>query len=273
MFDLGSAYPAVFSVTGDEGQPVSAGTVTLTITLPDGSTETPDVPNPPPAPGQYRVSYVTTMPGRHMVRWVATSPAQAFTDVFDVAPADIPSIVSLADAKEFLGIRPDDTSEDDELRRWLAGTTEVIERVLDETIARRPFAQTEFNEHPRSLRLFKVPVISLDTLVSADGQRTWVPGQDVRADLDTGLVHLIRGRGPHLYGEITATGYAGYQVVPYHVQQGALVLLQHVWETQRGVGTVGGGVIGPEEAGDMRQMYMLPRKVREWLGEPRPAVL
>lgn len=272
MFDLGSAYPAEFAVLGGAEAPVNAEQVTLTITLPDGTAVTPDVPNPPPVTGQYRVSYVTTMPGRHMVRWVATDPAQAFTDVFDVAPADIPSIVSLKDAKEFLGIRPDETDDDDELRRWLAGTTEVIERVLDETIARRQYTETAWNEHPRSLRLFKVPVLSLDALASADGQRTWDPvAGEVRVDRDTGLVRLIRG--PHLYGDITASWHAGYQVVPYHVMQGALVLLQHVWETQRGMGTVGGGVIGPEEAGDMRQMYMLPRKVREWLGEPRPAII
>lgn len=271
MFDLGSAYPASFGVLDDAGQPVNAAQVTLTITLPDGTTATPDVPNPPPAPGQYRVSYVTAMPGRHMVRWVATDPAQAFTDVFDVAEAVIPSIVSLADAKQFLGIRENETDEDDELRRWLAGTTEVIERVLDETIARRQFTDTMWNEHPRSLRLFRVPVVSLDSLASADGSRTWDTAADVRLDADTGLVRLIRG--PRLRGDITATWTAGYQVVPYHVQQGALVLLQHVWETQRGMGTIGGGVIGPEEAGDMRQMYMLPRKVREWLGEGRPAVI
>lgn len=271
MFDLGSAYPAEFDVVNDIGQPVNAGTVTLTITLPDGTAVTPAVQNPPPVPGEYRVSYVTVMPGRHTVRWVATGPAQAFTDVFDVAPPDVPSIVSLADSKQHLGIRPDDTGADDELRHWLAGVTEVIERELGETIARRPFTQTGFNEHPRSLRLFRTPVLSLDSLASADGQRTWVPGQDVSLDADTGLVRLIRG--PRLRGEITAMGYAGYQAVPYHYMQGALVLLQHVWETQRGPGTIGGGVIGPEEAGDMRQMYMLPRKVREWLGVPAPAVL
>lgn len=271
MLDLGSAYPAEFDVPGGAGQPASAGTVTLTITLPDGSSVTPDVPDPPAVPGRYRASFVTTMPGRHTVRWVATDPPAAFTDVFDVAPAEIPSIVSLRDAKDFLSIRRDDTSQDDELRRWLAGTTEVIERVLDQTIARRPFTQAGFNEHPRSLRLFRVPVLSLDALAADDGQRTWDTSRDVRVDRDTGIVRLVRG--PHLRGGITASGYAGCQVVPYHVQQGALVLLQHVWETQRGVGTIGGGVIGPEEAGDMKQMYMLPRKVREWLGDPAPAVL
>ena len=270
MIDLGSDYPAAIDVSGDAGTPANAAMVTLTITLPDGSVVTPAVQNPPAVTGQYRYAYQTVQPGRHIVKWETVSPVTTYRDVFDVGTDTLVSIVSLADAKDFLGIDQADTRADDELRAWLAGTTEVVERVKNEVIAMRTITATEHNEQPRSVRLWKVPVISLTSLSAADDDRTWDVTSDVRTDPETGLVRRIHG--PHMRGWITAVYTAGYQVVPYHLMQGSLVLLQHVWETQRGPGTIGGGVIGPEEAGDMKQMYMLPRKVREWIGEPRPSV-
>jgi hypothetical protein len=272
MIDLGDTVQAgPFRVADADGNPVNAQTVTLTVTQPDGTTVQTAVPNPPAVIGSYTAEFTPVMAGRHVLQWLAQDPAAAYADVLEVADdAALPSIVSLADAKQFLGIDAADTSEDGELRAWLAGTTEVVERVKNEVIAARQFTVTDWNPHPGRLRLWKVPVISLDSLASADGMRTWSVTSDVRADPETGLVRLLRG--PSLCGDITATYTAGYRVTPYHIQQGALVLLQHVWETQRGPGVIGGGVIGPEEAGDYKQMFMLPRKVREWLGEPRPAV-
>lgn len=270
MIDLGSQYPVAVDIAGDDGNPANAATFTLTITLPDGSTVSPTVQNPPAVTGQYRYAYTTVQSGRHVVKAVTTSPVTAYRDVFDVGVDEVPSIVSLADAKDFLGIDPADTSQDDELRWWLAGTTKVIEEAKNEVIAMRTITATEFNEQPRSLRLWKVPVISLTSVAAADDDRIWDVTSDVRMDPETGLVRRIHG--PHMRGWITSVSIAGYQVVPYNLMQGSLVLLQHVWETQRGPGTIGGGVIGPEEAGDMKQMYMLPRKVREWIGNPRPSI-
>lgn len=271
MIDLGAVYGAAIDIHDGTGALANAASVTLTITLPDATTVTPAVPNPPASTGQYRYSYVTVQPGRHVATWSTTGPVTAYRDVFDVGEDAVPSIVSLADAKDFLGIAQSDTSEDDELRAWLAGCTQVIEREKNEVIARRAVTQTEFNEHPRSVRLWKLPVIELTSLAAADDSRTWDVTSDVRTDPETGLVRRISG--PQMRGWITASYTAGYQVVPYHVMQASLVLLQHVWETQRGPGTIGGGIIGPEEAADFKQMYMLPRKVREWLGQPRPAVI
>lgn len=271
MFDLGAAVPLTFTVTDSSGMAADADTVTLTVTLPDGSTVQPQVTNPPATTGQYAATFVPAQAGRHVARWLAVNPPDAYADVFDVADVMPPSIVSLADAKRQLGIDPDDTSQDDELRAWLAGTTQAVEMAKNEVIARRQVTQTELNRSTHTLRLWKVPVISLDSLAAVDDDRTWDVASDVRVDPETGLVRLISGTS--LRGWLTATYTAGYAVVPYNIMQASLVLLQHVWESQRGPGIIGGGVIGPEEAGDYKQMYMLPRKVREWLGPARPAVI
>lgn len=270
MIDLGAAYPVAVDLFDESGNRANAVSVTVTITQPDGTQATPELANPPSVEGQYRGLYPTTQAGRHVVRVVTSSPDTAYTDVFDVGEAVPPSIVSLWDAKEFLGIDQQDSSQDRELRAWLAGTTQVVERLMNEVIAKRQITFTEKNENIRKWRLWHVPVISLDSLARWDGTYTWNVTTDVYTDPETGIIELIRG--PSLRHRLTAVFTAGYQVVPYHYQQGSLVLLQHAWETQRGPGGVGGGVVGPEEAGDMKQMYMVPRKVREWLGEPRPVV-
>jgi hypothetical protein len=273
MIDYGGLYPAALDVFDENGDPTNADTVTLTFTLPDGSTVTPAVSNPPAVTGQYRYAYPTTQAGRHVERWATLGPVTSYRDVFDVGEDMPPSIVSLHDAKVFLGIDLTDTSQDDELRWWLAGTTRVVEREMNEVIAMRQITVTEKNHRRNVLRLFKVPVVSLVSLARYDGSYTWDVGTDVYVDSETGLVELLPGGAQSLLGRLTAVYLAGYSVIPYHLMQGSLVLLQHVWETQRGLGTVGGGVVGPEEAGDMKQMYMLPRKVREWLGPPRVDVI
>jgi hypothetical protein len=275
VIDLGAPYQVPpLAVTDAGGAPANAQTVTLAITQPDGTAVDVTVANPPQLTGSYAPPlFVPTMPGRHVYRFIAQNPAAAWADVFEVADdANLISIVSLADAKNFLGIDQDDTSADAELRFWLAGMTEVLEREKNEVIVARQFTVTaEENHHPGRLRLWRLPVVSLDTLARWDGTHTWDVATDViPPDPDTGLVKLFRGQS--LRGHLNYSYTAGYRVIPYHLQQAGEVLLQHVWETQRGPGVIGGGVIGPEEAGDFKQAFMLPRKVREWLGEPRPAV-
>jgi hypothetical protein len=270
VIDFGGIYPAALDVLDDTGAAANVATFALTITLPDGTAVTPTVPNPPAATGKYRYPYLTTQAGRHIVRMVTSDPDTAYTDVFDVAEEQPASLFSLADAKRQLGIDPADTSDDDELRMWIAGTTRAVERYKNEAIVRRAVTETEMNHKNHKLRLWTVPVISLDSLARWDGTHTWDVTTDVYTDLNSGLVELVNG--PSLRGRITATYTAGLTVIPPHIIDASLVLLQHVWETRRGPGTIGGGVIGPEEAMDYRHMSMLPRKVREWLGEPRPLV-
>jgi hypothetical protein len=79
--------------------------------------------------------------------------------------------------------------------------------------------------------------------------------------------------GGPLTGEIVATYTAGRNPVPYKYKQGALVILQHAWESQRGQGTVMSGVIGAEELRrEPGTWFTIPNKALEWLGPPRPVV-
>jgi hypothetical protein len=88
------------------------------------------------------------------------------------------------------------------------------------------------------------------------------------------------------YGDTASGGYwtAGHDnivvtyvtgppggVVPGYIRQGLLVLVEHLWATQRGGSNL------PRKAGagdeyDSRRSYTLPRRVLEAWGEPAPLV-
>jgi hypothetical protein len=66
----GQTFRYRFPVKNSLGVLADAGTVTVTITLPDGTTATPAVVNP--ATGLYDIAYLITMPGLHQVHCEAT---------------------------------------------------------------------------------------------------------------------------------------------------------------------------------------------------------
>lgn len=182
------------------------------------------------------------------------------------------SIVTLEQAKAQLNIDDDDDSDDDELQRWCDALTAPIERYKREVIEERTVIEDLELCGRRRFRLWSVPVISLTSLVDIETGREWdVTPSALRVDSGTGLVRVLSAaQAPS--GFLTATYQAGYAEIPPDYVQGALVILQHVWETQRGAAEVGAGVVGEEEVHDLRHFYTLPRKALEWLGAPRPVV-
>lgn len=181
------------------------------------------------------------------------------------------SIVTLAEAKAQLRIDLDDTSDDTELQAYVDGITQVIEQYKREVIEQRTVTEDiEVHHATRRFRLWNVPVISIESVESVDGLRTWDPA--VMRVSPSGLVRILSG--PALSGFVTVTLSAGYETPPQNYVQGALVTLQHVWETRLGGGAVHSAVLGPEEEHryDPRYSYSIPRKALEWLGSPRPVV-
>lgn len=180
------------------------------------------------------------------------------------------ALLTLAEAKLQLNIPADNTADDAELQGYVDAIAGVVERHTGRVVEQRQIVETL---RPRRgvLMLSSVPVISLDAVASLDGADTWDPAAfDV--DPDTGEVLALSGSCPR--GRVRVTYTAGYAEadVPGRYKQGALVILQHVWETQRGQGSVGAGVIGPEESWDPASSFSIPRRALEWLGEPLPGI-
>lgn len=172
------------------------------------------------------------------------------------------SIISLPEATAAVGA---DASDATELQAFVEAITPVVERWTGLVIEKRAVTVTGSFNGARSAVLSKVPINTLTLIASLDGNTTWDVSDWSIADARSGIIVTS---GSALRGDVRFTYDAGYDddAIPGEYKQGALVILQHVWETQRGVGGVGSGVIGEEELHDRLYSYSIPRKALEWLG-------
>jgi hypothetical protein len=283
--DIGDLYRTSMTLTSPSGGLVNATTMTLTITLPD-STTTVITPVTPVTTGIYQYDYQTIQSGRHVARWVGTGANPgAYVEVFDVLDAIPPYIVSLADAKQQLNIT--DTSVDDELRIYLESTTSVVERVRNEAVVKRTFTDEIYlPEYFRGIgqvansampygidtARFRValahsPALSLTSVARVDNTMTW----DVtNLHLDpSGIIDVMFG--PTLVGHIAVVYVAGYVIIPATFQLAASMIINHLWQTQRG--TRG----GPRVGGGMSDTtaipgfgFAIPNRALELLGGGMP---
>ena len=284
---LGAISPLAANVYDQNGNLTNAGTAAFLVTQPDQTVLTfhsgVDFPNPPLVTGQYVFPFQTTQPGRHTWVFNSSSPVTVWDDVFDVGAAASPSILSLADAKQTLGMLATYTDNDAELRQKLRAITTGIENYKHQVYAYR----TVTEEHPRAqvvvpwevskIRLTFTPVIALISVVALNppigGVQQIVTTYDVVNNLDldnsTGLVTVING--PPLAGRLQAVYTAGMTIIPDNIIEGARMWLQMIWATRRGPGGLG-GVVGPEEMSRAATEHLMPRKVEEMLGPQQPVV-
>lgn len=228
-FDLGATARLTAQCLDPDGTPATAGTATVTVTLPDGTTVTPSAAETDTA-GTYQADHVTTAAGRHTVRWVFTGPAHAYTDVFDVQEAAPPAILSLADAKKHLNSPPDDTSEDEEVRFWNAATTRAVEYFTG-PIVPRTITETHTERRAAVAVLRHTPALALVSVEPTREGGTTYAVDDLVLDGDTGEVSLY-GAGV-LYGPLKYVYRAGRTVVKENISAAARIILQHLWLTQR----------------------------------------
>jgi hypothetical protein len=227
-YDLGATARLTAQCWDPGGTVADADTVVLTITLPDGTTATPEVTNPPATTGTYTVDYLTEQAGRHVVRWVFTGPGHAYTDVLDVSLPALPAILSLADAKAH--INETGTADDSEIRYWLNATTFAVEYFVGPVTVRTVTEDHDVGVTDR-LSLRRTPAVSLTSVVSVlDGGTTYDVDQ---LDLDgaTGIVRRLDGGW--FTGPLRTTYSAGRRIVAENITGAARLIFQHLWRTQR----------------------------------------
>jgi hypothetical protein len=264
-FDLGAVVPLSVSLTGEDGQPADATAMTVTIMLPDGTTASTPVTSSPI--GTYTYEYPTVQAGRHVVRWLATGAnAGAYTDMFEVVPADPGALVSLKDAKDQLNITGD--SDDAELMRVLRSVTRPVERIVG-SVVRRSWTETVDGGHQK-ITLQRFPVLAV-TQVTENG--TVLDTSAYTLKRDAGVLTRVSGgcatRWRPGVDNLVVTYEAGRVITGDDVRQAVLIILQHLWDTQRG-----GFNASPRDADtyDPRFGYSIPRRALELLGEPIPGI-
>lgn len=246
------------------GTLTNPSTITLTILLPDGTSAGPFTPVND-GTGLYHYDYTPDQSGRHITRWVTTGPVGADEETFDVAAQWAESgVVSLAEAKAQLNITS--TTDDEEIAGFVRSVTEVCERYAG-ALARTTHVEKHDGGYRIALR--HIPVLSLTSAVAIRTSGTDQTVADLDVDGPTGVVERLDGG--YMYGPLRITYTAGRTAIPPRVRQAALIILQHLWETQRGQqGGVSFG--GSGEVYDPRWGFSIPRRALELLGEQMPGI-
>ena len=266
-FQLGDVVPLSVTVTDADSQLADASAVTLTVTLPDGTTDvTSNIAST--TTGVYDHDYETVQAGVHQVRWVATGDnASAFEDVFSVGAAASANFISLAEIKTHLKKDLVKTTDDAELLEFItASCSKIVELV-------GPVAPVALTQTVRcgarrgSIILDAHPVIEV-TSVTIDGDAV------AEADLDAGVSGWILDAGAGLlrhsgwlWGTVTVAYRAGRAPLPGNVRLAGLELTAHLWRTIKLNGTGGRPpVAGGDDIVIAGAAYALPNRVRELLG-------
>lgn len=224
--DLGGVFRFVFKSLDENGNPADAGTVTVTITLPDGTTQTPAVTTV--STGVYHADFVTTVIGRHLARATGTNDFAYGPDAFHVRDT-AGEIIGLVEAKAQLNDAGDD--DDEEIRDYLSAATYVCEHFVG-SVVRRTVTETYDGGRPEIV-LRSAPAVSVTTVTESG--TVLAPANYSLSD--AGVLRRVQGR--HLFDfedgvdNIAVTYVAGRTVVTPNVRLAARLLLQHWWATQR----------------------------------------
>jgi hypothetical protein len=258
--DLGDVFPLTVEIRDAAGVLAAAGAITLTVTLPDGTTVTPSVTNP--STGRYQCDYPTTQVGRHTARWVATGlNSSAYVDVFDVRPADPGYILSLAAAKRALNIPVTSTGDDEELRELIEAVTAIVEDYRKEAVVRRTVVE-QTSASGSTVLLRKAPVISVTSVVS--GSTTQTTGFIVDSEIGE-----VTSTGAPFSGDLTVTYVVGRSIIPANFVEAGKIIIKHLWTVQQtpGMGSRVMGVGGDDiSAGIAGLGFALPNRAAELLG-------
>ena len=247
--DLGDVVPLRFTVVDSTGAAANGGTVTLNITQPDSTVAGPFLLTPTTT-GTYDYDFTPSQVGRHLARCVSTGlNASAYTDAFDVDPADLGGILSLAETKQSLNIY--NSKSDEMVRGFIQTATALVEDVIGPVI---PSQHTETVRAADTIVLAKAPVMSVVSITSTfPGALSLTPMYLLEP-----LSGILRqnwslygygggwdgpdpflsnaggyGRGPSS-AFLTIVYIAGRPVVPILARQAAQIIVNSLMQTQRG---------------------------------------
>lgn len=249
VYDLGDVVTLGAEVRDSAGTLANAGAVTLTVILPDGSSVTPLVTNP--STGVYSAAITATQVGYHVEKWTATGAnAAAWRDSFTVADDALIPVIGLDEAKAFLQITSG--TSDEELRVFIAAAAERIEAEVARVLGRRTVVHT-FTKPMGAVTFPGVPILSVTSVV--DGDKT-LAATDYILSAQSGV---IVPKGAWESDTLTVTAVCGLVSPPEPVRHSILLLLEHMWQTQRG--TMRMGIGGDDWSPSMT--FTLPNRARE----------
>lgn len=175
----------------------------------------------------------------------------------------------LADAKAQLNIDSDNTDSDAELAGYVSGVTRVVERYVGAVVNR---TVTEVFDGGRcEVLLSNIPVASVTqvtdngTVLDADAYRVSKAGVLSRVAGPSRTLFLPGIQSvevEYVAGQVATTAAVATDLAD--VRLGGLIILQHMWETQRPAAQ--GPFSQASDDYDPRYAYSVPRRAQELLG-------
>lgn len=269
-YNIGDVVYLSWTAYNSSGVAANPGTVTLSITLPDGTTTTSTTSTA--VTGVYTASYTPTKVGRHVYSWVATGTwPQAYNDVFEVRDVTDIGVVGLDEVKAHLNIPTTVLTDDSELLRVIDAATDLAQNYCGIILGRKTFTET-YNgggggylvlRHPNAISITSVVEDSV-TLVSGTDYYLDLSGQRL-VRIGTSGLYWTNTTGNWSPGiqNVVVTYVAGYTNPPASVRQGVLEIIRHLWQTQRGAMVALGQ--GTADEFYPASTYSLPRRAMELL--------
>jgi hypothetical protein len=239
------------------GALVDAGTLTLVVKIAqaDGTQLTTGT-YPSPAhdsTGTYHQDIPVTdlaATGHYQYAWTATGTGAgvSFGD-FDVFDPFETSVLPLQDAKDALNIPQATTTSDSEIQSYIATIESSLERATGGPLVNRVVTErSEMMSGQTVIAVRRRPLVSVVSIASASGSPIDISG-GLDLDVNAGLIR--RKLGLPFYGPfftwlpmVNVTYVAGWGVsVPAAFNSFARVVIQHLWNSQRGPAALpmGGG--------------------------------
>lgn len=272
-YDIGDKVYLSWSTYDSSGNLANPGTVTASITLPDGTSTS--VSTATASTGAYTASYSPSQAGRHIVSWTATGTwPQAYADIFEVRDiADI-GIVGLSEVKQHLNIPANSTADDEEILRFMDAATDLAESYVGQVLGRRTYTSELYDGGADCIRIRNPRAISITSvyengaLVAASGYALDYTGQRLyRVGSSTLYATNSYGYWTAGFNNISVTYVAGYVNPSQAAKQGVLEIIRHLWQTQRGTMNVLGRTLAGDEftPATTGAGYSLPRRAMELL--------
>lgn len=234
--------------------------------------------------GVYTLTLTPTT-GHYAAHWYTTGPTTAGDTAFDVTAKYDPQLVSLADAKAHLNITR--TTDDDELQSVIDAATALLSNHPGFNIPVGLTTYTEWHDGGTGLLILQhYPIVDVTSVTEYSGTTAQpiadepedggaFTGYGFRYNAENGMLYRTSSGYPTGFaGRVKVVYVAGMGAVPADVRQAALLLVEHMWDTQRGGASVGLPLDDDLTAPDSTQFgvgFTLPNRVRELLEPYRKA--
>jgi hypothetical protein len=208
--------------------------------------------------------------GHYQYAWTATGTGAGVSfGEFDVFDPFETSVLPLQDAKDELNIPQTTTSSDSEIQSFIATIESNLERATGGPIVNRTVTERSEMMHGQTvIPVRQRPLVSVTSIASASGGLIDISGG---LDLDVSAGLIRRKLGLPFYGPFFTwlpvcypTYVAGWGTsVPAAFGSFARIVLQHLWDTQRGPAALpmgGGEMVTPPGFG-----FAIPNRAAELL--------